>query len=87
MLEVKKFSASWCGPCKTLAPTFNEVKNSFSGVSFSEYDIDDSSDVASQFGIRSVPTVLLVKDGKEVKRIVGAQSKMVYETAINENLG
>ena len=87
MLEVKKFSASWCGPCKTLAPTFNEVKNSFSGVLFSEYDIDDSSDVASQLGIRSVPTVLLVKDGKEVKRIVGAQSKMVYETAINENLG
>jgi thioredoxin 1 len=87
MLEVKKFSASWCGPCKTWAPTFNEVKNSFSGVSFNEYDIDDSSDVASQFGIRSVPTVLLVKDGKEVKRIVGAQSKMVYETAINENLG
>jgi thioredoxin 1 len=86
MLEVKKFSASWCGPCKILAPTFNEVKNSFSGVSFNEYDVDDSADVASQFGIRSVPTVVLVKDGKEIKRIVGAQSKMVYENAINENL-
>ena len=86
MLEVKKFSASWCGPCKTLAPTFNEVKNSFTGVLFNEYDIDDSSDVASQFGIRSVPTVILVKDGKEVKRIVGANSKMVYENAINEAL-
>lgn len=86
MLEVKKFSASWCGPCKTLAPTFNEVKNSFTGVLFNEYDIDDSSDVASQFGIRSVPTVILVKDGKEVKRIVGANSKMVYENAINESL-
>ena len=87
MLEDKKFSASWCGPCKTLAPTFNEVKNSFSGVSFNEYDVDDNSDIASQFGIRSVPTVLLVKDGKEVKRIVGAQSKNIYESAINENLG
>ena len=87
MLEVKKFSASWCGPCKTLAPIFNEVKNSFSGVSFNEYDVDDSADVASQFTIRSVPTVILVKDGKEVKRIVGAQSKIMYESAINENLG
>jgi thioredoxin 1 len=87
MLEVKKFSASWCGPCKTLAPTFNEVKNSFSGISFNEYDVDDNSDIASQFGIRSVPTVLLVKDGKEVKRIVGAQAKNIYESAINENLG
>ena len=86
MLEVKKFSASWCGPCRTLAPTFNEVKNSFSGVSFNEYDVDESSDVASQFGIRSVPTVILVKDGKEVRRIVGAQSKNIYESAINESL-
>ena len=70
-----------------MAPTFNEVKNSFSGVSFNEYDVDDNSDIASQYGIRSVPTVLLVKDGKEVKRIVGAQSKNIYESAINENLG
>lgn len=87
MLEVKKFSAVWCSPCKTLAPTFNEVKNSFSGVLFNEYDIDDSSDLASKYRIRSVPTVIIEKDGKEVKRITGAQSRNIYETAINENLG
>lgn len=86
MLEVKKFSASWCGPCKVLAPTFNEVKNSFTGVTFNEYDVDEASDIASQFGIRSVPTVILVKDGVEVKRIVGAQTKPIYDSAINEAL-
>ena len=87
MITVKKFYANWCIPCKQLTPVINEIKSQFLNVRFEEYDVDDSSDVASQFGIRSVPTVLLVKDGKEVKRIVGAQSKMVYETAINENLG
>jgi thioredoxin 1 len=86
MIEVKKFSASWCGPCKTLAPTFNEVKSSFTGVTFIEYDIDESSDVAAQYGIRSVPTVIIEKDGVSFKRIMGAQSKFAYEAAINEAL-
>jgi thioredoxin 1 len=86
MIEVKKFSASWCGPCKTLAPTFNEVKNSYTGVTFTEYDIDDSSDIAAQYGIRSVPTVIIEKDGTIVKRMTGAQSKFAYEGAINEVL-
>ena len=86
MIEVKKFSASWCGPCKTLAPTFNEVKNSYTGVTFTEYDIDESSDIASQYGIRSVPTVIIEKDGVQLKRIMGAQSKFTYNEAINEAL-
>jgi thioredoxin 1 len=86
MITVKKFYADWCIPCKQLTPVINEIKSQFSNVRFEEYDVDDSADVASQFGIRSVPTVVLVKDGKEIKRIVGAQSKMVYENAINENL-
>jgi thioredoxin 1 len=86
MIEVKKFSASWCGPCKTLAPTFNEIKNSYTGVTFTEYDIDDSSDIASQHGIRSVPTVIIEKDGVQLQRIMGAQSKFVYSDAINKAL-
>ena len=86
MIEVKKFSASWCGPCKTLVPTFNEVKNSYTGVTFTEYDIDERSDVAAQYAIRSVPTVIIEKDGAVVKRIMGAQSKFTYNEAINEAL-
>jgi thioredoxin 1 len=86
MVEVKKFSASWCGPCKTLAPTFNEVKNSYTGVTFTEYDIDENSDVASQHGIRSVPTVIIEKDGVQLQRIMGAQSKFTYNDAINKAL-
>jgi thioredoxin 1 len=86
MIEVKKFSASWCGPCKTLVPTFNEVKNSYTGVTFTEYDIDESSDIAAQYGIRSVPTVIIEKNGAIVQRIMGAQNKFTYDKAINEVL-
>lgn len=86
MLEVKRFHAQWCAPCKALAPTINEVKNTFTGVSFSEVDIDEDFEVATKFGIRSVPTVVLVKDGKEVERIVGNQPKTQYENLINKHL-
>ena len=85
MLEVKKFSASWCQPCKTLAPTFNEVKKSFSDVSFNEYDVDTDHEQASKYGIRSVPTVVFVKDGVEVDRLIGVNAKLAYENKINEH--
>ena len=86
MLIVKKFSAAWCGPCRALAPVMNEIKKQFSNVVFEEYDVDESYDEATKYGIRSVPTVIMVKDGKEVERFTGASSKMAYVNAINENL-
>jgi thioredoxin 1 len=86
MVTVKKFSAVWCGPCRALAPVMNEIKGQFSNVKFEEYDVDEAYDVATQYGIRSVPTVIIVKDGKEVERFTGASSKMAYINAINESL-
>ncbi len=86
MLEVKKFSAVWCGPCRALSPVMNEIKNQFSNVKFQEYDVDEAYEVAEEYGIRSVPTVVIVKDGVEVNRFVGLQSKLAYTNAINESL-
>lgn len=86
MLEVKKFSATWCGPCKSLVPIINEVKSQFpTGVRFIDYDVDTAKDVASEYGINSVPTVIFVKDGVELKRITGLNSKSAYINAINES--
>jgi thioredoxin 1 len=86
MVTVKKFSAAWCGPCRALAPVMNEVKTQFSNVIFEDYDVDVAYDEATKYGIRSVPTVIIEKDGKEVERFTGTSSKMAYVNAINENL-
>ena len=86
MVTVKKFSAAWCGPCRALAPVMNEIKGQFSNVKFEDYDVDEAYDEATQYGIRSVPTVIIEKDGKEVDRFTGASSKLTYVNAINESL-
>jgi thioredoxin 1 len=86
MVTVKKFSAVWCGPCRALAPVINEIKGQFSNVKFEEYDVDEAYDEATQYGVRSVPTVIIVKDGVEVERFAGASSKMTYVNALNEHL-
>ena len=86
MLEVKKFSASWCGPCRALAPVMNEIKGQFSNVKFTDYDVDEAYEAATEYGVRSVPTVVLVKDGIEINRFTGMSSKMAYVNAITEGL-
>ena len=84
MVTVKKFSAVWCGPRRALAPVMNEIKGNYSNVKFEEYDIDEYSDITEEYGVRSVPTVIIVKDGIEVNRFTGLSSKMAYVNAINE---
>jgi thioredoxin 1 len=86
MVTVKKFSAVWCGPCRALTPVMNEIKGNYSNVKFEEYDIDEYSDITEEYGVRSVPTVIIVKDGIEVNRFTGLSSKMAYVNAINESL-
>ena len=83
MLKVTKFSASWCQPCKVLAPIFNEVKSAVGGVSFQDVDVDQSSDLAIQYKVRGVPTIIIEKDGQEVKRIVGMSTKATLVSTIN----
>ena len=86
MISVKKFSASWCGPCQTLKPVFEEVKRGYSNVKFEDIDVDENFELAAQYGVRSVPTVVIEKNGVEVSRFSGVQSKLAYTNAINENL-
>ena len=86
MITVKKFSAAWCGPCRALAPVMNEIKGQFSNVIFEDYDVDVAYDEATKYGIRSVPTVVIERDGVEIDRFLGMQSKLAYVNAINESL-
>ncbi len=86
MLEVKRFSAVWCGPCRALAPVMEGIKGEYTNVVFETIDVDVDHEQASKFAIRSVPTVVFVKDGIEVNRLVGVNSKLAYVNAINEGL-
>jgi thioredoxin 1 len=70
------FSAVWCGPCKVLTPIVERLADEYKGkVRVGKLDIDDSPGVASKFGIRGVPTVLVFKEGKESGRHVGVTNK------------
>ena len=63
------FWAEWCGPCKKVAPIVDELAQEFEGkVTIGKYNVDDDSDIATQYGIRNIPTILFFKDGKLVDR-------------------
>jgi|TARA_B110000908_G_scaffold47557_1_gene58034 thioredoxin 1 len=86
MVEVKKFYADWCGPCKVLTPLMENVKTKFSSVNFENIDIEKDYEIAQKYHVRSVPTVIIEKNGKEVARMVGVQSELAYINVLNENL-
>ncbi|HJU83144.1 MAG TPA: thioredoxin [Holophagaceae bacterium] len=70
------FWAPWCGPCRMVAPILDELSRDFAGkAKIAKINVDDQPNTASDFGIQSIPTLLLFKDGKLVNRMVGAQPK------------
>ena len=73
------FSASWCGPCKTLGPIMNQVS---AEVPVEKIDVDSQSEMAQKYNVRNIPTVVLMNGGAEVKRFVGVQTKDTYLNAV-----
>ena len=71
---VVDFYATWCGPCKMFGPIFEEVSNE-KDMNFIKLNVDDYSDIAREYGVMSIPTIILFNDGREVKRTTGFMSK------------
>lgn len=86
MLELKKFHAIWCGPCRVLNPVFDQLSSQNTNVSFTHIDIDEEPQEASDSNVRSVPTIIVEKDGVEVDRFLGVQSFDIYQNSINKHL-
>lgn len=81
------FWAPWCAPCKMLAPVISELAEEFdSKASIAKLNVDENKAIATEFGIRSIPTVVIFNDGKAVKQIMGLKSINTYRKAINELL-
>ena len=71
------FWAPWCGPCKMLGPVIDGLADELSGKAVvGKVNIDDEPDLAAKYGVVSIPTIILFKDGEEVNRLVGLQSKL-----------
>jgi thioredoxin 1 len=77
-VEVLKFSATWCGPCRVLAQTLKDVEG------ITNIDIEKDQETARKYGIRSVPTLVFLKDGKEVHRQSGNMPLNMYENILND---
>ena len=70
------FWAEWCGPCKMIAPTLAEIADEQRGkLVIGKLNVDDNPDTARRFDVMSIPTLLVFKDGQQVKRLVGAKGK------------
>lgn len=86
-VTVLDFTAAWCGPCRVLSPILADLQAEYAGkVRIVKVDVDDSSDLAQRFGVRSMPTVVLWRDGREVGRFVGSRPRQFVAGVIDRAL-
>ena len=81
------FWADWCGPCKMIAPVVEELAEEYDGqVTFTKLDVDANPKTAMEFGIRSIPTLLLFKEGKVAEQVIGAVPKSMLKKKLDKVL-
>lgn len=69
------FWANWCGPCRMLSPIIDEIGEETAEIKVGKVNVDEQRELAAQFGVMSIPTLVVIKNGKAVKRSVGVQTK------------
>ena len=85
---VLDFSATWCGPCKQLAPIIDELSQEYEGrIAVGKCDIEEADDLTAEYGIRNVPTVIFIKNGQIVDKFVGSKSKADVQAKFEALLG
>ena len=79
------FFANWCGPCKMLSPVIEQLSEEIKDVKFLKVDVDLANEIAVEYGVMSIPTLIMFKDGKEVAKQIGLMPKDALIDFINEN--
>jgi thioredoxin 1 len=81
------FWASWCGPCRMIAPVFEELSSQYSGkVKFAKVNVDENPKIPANYGVRGIPTLIMFKEGKVVDQVVGAVPKNQLENIVKKVL-
>ena len=78
------FYADWCGPCKMFGPIFENAEKKYSNVTFCKLNVDDNEEESQKLGVMSIPTTILFKDGKEIKRNIGLMNENDLDKFIGE---
>lgn len=82
-LVVIDFWASWCGPCRMIGPVIDELANDNPDIMIGKINVDENPVSATNYGIRSIPAILFIKNGVVVDRLLGANPKSAYQNKIN----
>jgi thioredoxin 1 len=83
-MEIIKFSAKWCGPCKTYKNIFDDVISKYSDITVKEVDIDDNADITKKYGITSIPTTIITKNNVELDRLKGIINGKELKSTLNK---
>ena len=84
-LVIIAFWAEWCGPCKMVGPIIDQISDEYEGkVVVGKVDVDNNDDATSKYGIRNIPTILYIKNGEVVDKVVGAGSKSAFVEKIEK---
>ncbi len=85
-IAIIDFWAEWCQPCVSFMPTFEEVSKEFKSVSFFKFDVDSNQNFAQSYSVRSVPTIILLKNGEEEDRKIGPMDSQSFKNWIESNI-
>jgi len=83
-VTIKDFYADWCGPCKTQDPILEDVEEDWTDVEFEKIDVDEQQDIANEYSVRSLPTLVVENEEGIVERFIGVTQAEKIETALEE---